>query len=61
LHVWDVEELVALLPKGQLKKRGPYKSAQSSVVPAYSVLSIMSGQEEHNSVDNEGSHPSVLK
>jgi IS1 family transposase len=30
-HVWDVEELIALLPKEQPKKRGPYKKRGTAV------------------------------
>jgi hypothetical protein len=29
-HVWSVEELVALLPVAEQKKRGPYKKAANS-------------------------------
>jgi hypothetical protein len=27
-HVWSVEELIALLPQEETKKRGPYKPRQ---------------------------------
>lgn len=29
-HVWSVEELVALMPESQAKKRGPYKKRISN-------------------------------
>jgi len=29
-HVWSVEELVALMPEAQPKKRGPYKKKISN-------------------------------
>jgi hypothetical protein len=29
-HVWSVEELIALLPEVQPKKRGPYKKTDAA-------------------------------